>query len=113
MDVGDLFWGDLPSTDGREQSGRRPVMVLQDDAYAGRLPTVLIVPLTSSTAATRYPGTVLIPATAANGLSSDSVLLVFQLRALDRNRFGSYIGAVEPAILAQVYQALDKLTGHP
>lgn len=113
MDVGDLFWADLPTTDGREQSGRRPVMVLQDDSYAARVPTVLIVPLTSSTTTTRYPGTVLIPATAANGLTSDSVLLVFQLKALDRKRFGSYIGAAEPAILAQVYQALDRLTGHP
>lgn len=113
MPVGDIYWADLPPSDGREQSGRRPVLVLQDDGYAGSLPTALIVPLTSTRAAGRFPGTVFLPATRANGLTADSVLLVFQTRALDRTRFGLRIGVVEPAILAQVYQALDQLTGHP
>lgn len=113
MDVGELCWADLPTTDGHEQSGRRPVMVIQDDSYAGQLPTVLIVPLTSTRAAARFPGTVFIPATTGNGLAADSVLLIFQVRALDRTRFGRRIGVVEPAILTQVYQTLDQLTGHP
>jgi mRNA-degrading endonuclease toxin of MazEF toxin-antitoxin module len=65
MAVGDIHWADLPRADGREQSGRRPVMLLQDDGYAGSLPTVLIVPMTSALAALRFPGTVLIPATVA------------------------------------------------
>lgn len=113
MPVGDLFWADLPPSDGHEQSGRRPVMVFQDDGYARSLPTVIIIPLTSTRTASRFPGTVVIPATATNGLTSDSVLLVFQLRALDRSRLGSRIGAIEQAILDQVYQTLDRLTGHP
>jgi mRNA interferase MazF len=113
MPVGDIHWAILPRSDGYEQSGRRPVMILQDDGYAGSLPTVLIVPLSSSLAAQRFPGTVLLPATAENGLATDSVLLVFQVRALDRRRLQSRIGAAEPAVVAQVYQALDQLTGHP
>lgn len=113
MPVGDIVWADLPGTDGHEQSGRRPVMVLQDDGYAGILPTVLIVPMTSARAALRFPGTVMIAATSTNGLAYDSVLLVFQLRTLDRSRFLQPIGMAEAGVVAQVYKALDTLTGHP
>lgn len=113
MPVGDIFWADLPPSDGYEQAGRRPVLIFQDDGYAGSLPTVLIVPISSSAASLRFPGTVAIPATDANGLTYDSVLLVFQLRALDRRRLRSHIGTAEAAVIAQAYQALDALTGHP
>ena len=113
MPVGDIYWGNLPPSDGHEQSGRRPVMILQDDGYAGSLPTVIIIPMSSSLAALRFPGTVAITATSANGLAYDSVLLVFQIRALDRSRLGRRIGTAEPVVVAQVYEALDKLTAHP
>lgn len=113
MPVGDLFWADLLPSDGHEQAGRRPVMVLQDDGYAGSLPTIIIVPLSSASAALRFPGTVRILATPANGLARDSVLLIFQIRALDRKRLRRQIGRAEHAVNAQVYQALDALTGHP
>jgi mRNA interferase MazF len=113
MAIGDIVWADLPPSDGYEQSGRRPVMIFQDDGYAGSLPTTLIIPMTSSLAALRFPATVAIPATAANGLAHDSVLLVFQIRVLDRKRLGRRIGTAEASVVAHVYEALDKLTGHP
>jgi mRNA interferase MazF len=113
MPLGDILWADLPASDGHEQAARRPVLIFQDDGYAGSLPTTFIIPITSSQAALRFPGTVAIPATAANGLAYDSVLLVFQLRALDRKRLRSPIGTAEAAVIAQVYQELDQLTGHP
>ena len=113
MPIGDIFWADLPASDGYEQAGRRPVMVLQDDGYARSLPTIIIIPISSSAAALRFPGTVEIRATDANGLAYDSVLLVFQIRALDRRRLRSQIGTAEQSVVAQVYQSLDQLTGHP
>ena len=113
MVPGELYWADLPPANGHAQAGLRPVMVLQDDGPGRPLPTVLIVPLTRTQAATRFAGTVFLPASAANNLPADSVLLVFQLRALDRRQFRRPIGAVEPTILALVYEALDRLTGHP
>jgi mRNA interferase MazF len=113
MPVGDLFWADLPPSDGHEQAGRRPVMIFQDDDYAGSLPTLLIIPLSSSAAVLRFPGTVEIPATAENGLAYDSVVLVFQVRALDRRRLRGRIGVAESSVVDQVYQSLDQLTGHP
>ena len=68
MSVGDIHWIDLPAANGREQRGRRPVVILQDDHYAGALPIVLVVPLTTARAAMRFAGTTLIRPTAENGL---------------------------------------------
>jgi mRNA interferase MazF len=111
MPVGDIFWADLPASDGHEQAGRRPVLIVQDDGYAGSLPTTIIVPITSSRAALRLPGTVAIGATATNGLAYDSVLLVFQIRVLDRRRLRRQIGVADPLVISEVYDALDALTG--
>jgi mRNA-degrading endonuclease toxin of MazEF toxin-antitoxin module len=86
VSVGDIHWVDLPAANGREQQGRRPAVVFQDDDYGGDLPVVLVVPLTTARAAMRFAGTTLIPPTAENGLRQTSVALVFQLRAIDRGR---------------------------
>jgi mRNA interferase MazF len=86
VSVGDIPWVDLPAADGREQRGRRPAVVLQDDDYGGDLPVVLVVLLTTARAAMRFSGTTLIRPTAENGLRQALVALVFQLRAIDRHR---------------------------
>ena len=59
MSVGDIHWVDLPAADGREQRGRRPAVVLQDDDYGGDLPVVLVVPLVPARTAMRCAGTTL------------------------------------------------------
>jgi mRNA interferase MazF len=109
--VGEIHWIELPPGTGHEQSGRRPAIIVQDQAYAGLLPVVLVVPLTTSTATLRFPGTVLIPAGPENGLRQPSVALVFQMRAVDRRRIGDRIGTVSADILAGIFAALDKLLG--
>ena len=114
MQPGDLYWIDYPPANGREQSGRRPGIVLQDDTAAGTSPLVLTIPLTTTAGLGGYlPAVADVPADAQNGLSADSYALLFQLRATDRRRFRGRIGTVSAAVLAQVYQALDLLTGHP
>ena len=77
MSVGDIHWVELPAADGREQRGRRPAVILQDDHYAGELPVLLVVPLTTTRAAVRFAGTTLIRPTVENGLGQVSVALVF------------------------------------
>src|SRR2546428_11060738 len=62
--VGDMHWVDLPAANGREQRGRRPAVVLQDDDYGGDLPVVLFVPPTTAPGAMRFSGTTLIYPTA-------------------------------------------------
>lgn len=113
MQPGEVYWVDFPQRGGHEQAGRRPSIVLRDDSFAAKSPMVLVVPLTTRAGVTRYPGVVFVPADATNGLTADSYALVFQFGATDRQRVGSKLGDVSPSILAEIYQALDALTGHP
>jgi mRNA interferase MazF len=75
--VGDIHWIELPPGTGHEQSGRRPAVIIQDESYAGTLPVVLVVPLTTAIATLRFPGTLLIQPDTGNGLRQASVALVF------------------------------------
>ncbi|MDY3556482.1 type II toxin-antitoxin system PemK/MazF family toxin [Gemmata sp. JC717] len=109
MQPGEVYWVDFPQRGGREQAGRRPSIVLQDDTAAARSPMVFVIPLTTRPAVTRYPGVVPVPVDVTNGLTADSYALVFQFGATDRQR----VGDVSAAILAEIYKALDALTGHP
>ena len=111
MSVGDIHWVDLPAANGREQRGRRPAVVLQDDDYGGDLPVVLVVPLTTARAAIRFAGTTLLRPTTENGLRQASVALVFQLRAIDRRRMQERIGTVGPEVLNAMFEELGRLTG--
>jgi mRNA interferase MazF len=108
---GDLHWVELPATSGHEQAGRRPALILQDDTLAESLPVVIVVPLTSAVAAARFPGTLRIDANPENGLQKPSVILVFQIRALDRRRLRERIGEIQPDELEKVHQLLQRLTG--
>ncbi|MHB1559612.1 MAG: type II toxin-antitoxin system PemK/MazF family toxin [Isosphaeraceae bacterium] len=111
MTVGDIHWIELPPGTGHEQSGRRPAVVVQDESYAGTLPVVLVVPLTTAAATLRFPGTVLIQPDSVNGLHQPSVALVFQMRAIDRRRVGGQIGALNATGLTLILAALDRLMG--
>lgn len=111
MSSGDIHWVDLPVADGREQRGRRPAVVVQDDHYAGNLPVVLVVPLTTARTAMRFVGTTFIRPTPENGLREESVALVFQLRAIDRRRLQERIGTVSTQVLNAMFEELGKLTG--
>lgn len=111
MKVGDIHWVELPSANGHEQQGRRPAVIMQDDGYAGRVPTVLVVPLSSARAALRFAGTALIRATPQSGLRLDSVALAFQLRAVDRQRVSGRVGEVTESEKQTIFREIDKLMG--
>jgi mRNA interferase MazF len=111
MPPGELHWVDFPSTEGHEQAGRRPAIVLQDDEYAISVSTKFVIPVTGQPANLRFPATVAIEPTATNGLRKLSVALVFQARAIDRRRVGERMGSLDQIILHNVYDALDRLTG--
>jgi mRNA interferase MazF len=109
--LGDIRYVDLPPLPGREQGGRRPALVLQDEEYGAKSPLVLAASLTSQLLASRFPGSVVIEASKENGLRVNSVVMLFQLRAVDRTRFDKRIGALSAEDLGRVFAALDKLTG--
>lgn len=111
MNNGDIHWIDLPVVGGREQRGRRPAIIIQDEKVGEKLPTVLVVTLTSSQRALRFSGTALIAATSESGLKNDSVALVFQTLAIDRSRVDEQTGAVSEAEREEVQKQLRILTG--
>ncbi len=86
-------------------------MVIQDENYAGNLPTVIVVPLTSTQKALRFAGTTPIAATKESGLKNDSVALVFQCLAIDRNQVGNRMGQASQEEIANVLVELARLTG--
>lgn len=92
MARGDVLLVALPASDGREQSGRRPVVAVQADA-AGE-PMLMIAPITSNLAALRFSFSVRIEPTTENGLSVTSVVMIFQMRAIDKTRIVRKIGQV-------------------
>lgn len=111
MNVGDIYWVELPPRGGHAQAGRRPALIFQSDARAANLPTVLVIPLTTQIDALRFPGTILIEADERNGLHRHSVALVFQLTAIDRRFIANRLGEVAAHMLQQIRLALDELTG--
>jgi len=111
VNLGDICWVELPPANGHEQVGRRPAVILQNEASAGALPVIIVVPLTEAITASRFPGTVLIDPTPENGLRTPSVVLVFPVRAIDRRKVQEQIGTLGAEPLAQIYKSLDQLTG--
>ncbi len=111
MNVGDIHWVDFPRANGREQQGRRPAIVMQDDGYAGSLPTTMVVPLSTAKRALRFAGTALVEAPDDSGLRQESVALVFQFRAIDRSRVREKLGTISEAERDEVFRELRKLIG--
>jgi mRNA interferase MazF len=111
MNRGEVWRVRIPPAPGHAQTGERPAIIVQDDAFTPALPTVLIVPFTSNLAATRFPATLVVQDDTQNGLSNPSVALVFQIRALDKRGFLRRLGILDQQTLDQVFAILDQLTG--
>jgi mRNA interferase MazF len=111
MQRGEIWRVDIAFTPGHAQAGMRPAVIPQVDALIATLPTVLVVPFTSSRGATRFPGTVLVRPDGQNGLTTPSVALVFQMRALDQHYCLQRLGVLDAATLDQIFGELDNLTG--
>ena len=109
MDVGEIYTVEIPPTNGHEQAGTRPAIVVQAPQFESRLPTALIVPLTSRLAAQAFPGTFVISPDTENNLTLPSVALVFQLRAIDKRRLKRRIGRLSAAHFAHLQQAIKDL----
>lgn len=108
MTVGEVYWVELPARKGRAQAGRRPAIILQSESS---LPTILVVHLTSTLDALRFPGTVLIEKDKQNSLSQNSVELVFQFTAVDKRFISSRLGAVSEKVIESIWLSFDEITG--
>ncbi len=105
MKKGEIWLVKIPKSNGHEQSGLRPVIVLS----SVEANVVFILPFTSNLTALRFIHTVEILPSVTNGLSTASVALVFQLRAIDSKRLIRKIGDLETDTMAQVNEMIKKL----
>ena len=88
-----IFLASLDPTQGSEQAGKRPVLVISRERINQLLPVVNVIPLTSRKSASRtiYPNEVLLPASIA-GVKVDSIALCYQIRTLDKSRLEQDLG---------------------
>jgi len=101
----DFAWAGLDPTVGHEQSGRRPVLVFCNDAIAGPIRLVTVLPLTTWKAGRRvYPTEVKISA-GTGGLTADSLVIVHQVRTVSARRLSLPFGALEDAALRRQVSA--------
>jgi mRNA interferase MazF len=107
MARGDVLLISLPVSDGREQSGRRPAVAVQTDV-AGE-PMLMVAPITSNLNALRFAFTVKIEPSEENGLTQTSIVMVFQMRAIDKTRIIKTIGKLSDEDLAQVDAEIWKM----
>jgi mRNA interferase MazF len=108
---GDVCWADLPDPVGSAPGFRRPVLVVQGDAFnRSRVASVVCVPLTSNMKWAEAPGNVELPAK-STGLSKDSVANVSQVVSLDRDVLTERVGRVSKKQLELVFAGLDLVMG--
>ena len=105
MKKGEIWLVELPSTNGHEQIGTRPAVVLSETEAN----IAILIPLTSNIQALRFPHTIEIKPSHGNGLSAVSVALTFQIRAIDKKRLKKKIGELEDKTLNEIDTSLRKI----
>ncbi len=102
---GDIFYADLSPVIGSEQGGTRPVLVVQNDVGNKFSPTVIVAAITSQINKAKMPTHIEISAHEF-GLLKDSVVLLEQVRTIDKKRLREKIGRLSDDLIEQVDEAL-------
>ncbi len=105
---GDIRWADLNPVRGREQAGRRPVLILSQDVFNERSDTVIAVALTSQPQRAGFPLTLELTSPA---LPKRSWIKISQIRTLSVERIGARIGRAAPEDLGLVVEGLVEIIG--
>lgn len=103
---GDIFYADLSPVVGSEQGGVRPVVVIQNDVGNKFSPTVIIAAVTSQINKAKLPTHIEIVAD-DYGLAKDSVILMEQIRTIDKKRLRERIGRLDEELMEKVNNALS------
>ena len=102
---GDLFYADLSPVVGSEQGGIRPVLVVQNDIGNKYSPTIIAAAVTSQINKAKMPTHIEINAE-TYGLAKDSVILMEQIRTIDKKRLKEKIGHIDSEVMVKVNEAL-------
>lgn len=103
---GDIFWANLNPTKGREQAGKRPVLVLSNDIFNLRSETVIAVALTSQPQRVKFPLAIELKKT---HLPKKGWVKISQIRTIPTQRLGKKITSIDPEELALVIDGLNEI----
>lgn len=101
---GDIFYADLSPVVGSEQGGTRPVLILQNNIGNMYSPTTIIAAITSQISKAKMPTHVEITSE-ESGLEKDSVILLEQIRTIDKKRLHSRVSTLSDDIMLKVNKA--------
>ena len=102
---GDIYYADLSPVIGSEQGGLRPVLIVQNNVGNRYSPTVIAAAITSRLGKAKLPTHIDVPSV-SSGLARDSVILLEQIRTIDKTRLKEKMGHLDSAIMAQVNNAI-------
>ncbi|MDK2934137.1 MAG: mRNA interferase MazF [Clostridiales bacterium] len=103
---GDIYYADLSPVIGSEQGGIRPVLIVQNDVGNKYSPTVIATAITSQINKAKLPTHIEISAQ-EYGLPKDSVILLEQIRTIDKKRLKEKIGHLDDELMEKVNEALN------
>lgn len=103
---GDIYYADLSPVIGSEQGGVRPVIIVQNDIGNKYSPTVIAAAITSQINKAKLPTHIEISAK-EYGLAKDSVILLEQIRTIDKKRLREKIGHLDDELMLKVNEALN------
>lgn len=103
---GDIYYADLSPVVGSEQGGVRPVLIIQNDTGNRYSPTVIAAAITSQTGKARLPTHIDLPVAESCGLTKDSVVLLEQVRTLDKRRLREHMGHVDEHVMEKIDTAI-------
>ena len=107
---GDIYYADLSPVIGSEQGGLRPVLIIQNDIGNRYSPTVIAAAITSKTGKTKLPTHIDVERTAEGcqdlGLARDSVILLEQVRTIDKRRLKERMGHLDGDTMQRVNSAI-------
>jgi len=103
---GEIYYADLSPVVGSEQGGVRPVLIVQNDVGNKHSPTVIAAAITSQREKAKLPTHIELRA-ASCGLSRDSVVLLEQIRTIDKRRLKERMGERDAPAMSQVNNALE------
>lgn len=102
---GDIYYADLSPVVGSEQGGLRPVLIVQNDIGNRYSPTVIAAAITSRMSKAKLPTHIDVIGNDA-GLAKDSVILLEQIRTIDKRRLREHMGHVDEGLMNQVDSAI-------
>ena len=103
---GDIYFADLSPVVGSEQGGMRPVLIVQNDTGNRHSPTVIAAAITSQLGKARLPTHIELSGQRC-GLSRDSVILLEQIRTIDKSRLRERMGKLDDATMSRVDNAIS------